>query len=83
MWIGVVTGVRHTSEMQGGRGGGAGGAPGGVWGPSKHLKHCSHVCDLGRVEAQRLIERHRVLPSQKRMRAGVSVREARDRAWDG
>ena len=30
-----------------------------------HPKHCLHGCDAGRVEAQRLVERCRVLPSWK------------------
>eukprot|EP00964_Phaeocystis_antarctica_P156657 scaffold126464_cov39-Phaeocystis_antarctica.AAC.1 len=30
-----------------------------------HLEHPLHGCDAGRVEAQRLVERVRVLPSRK------------------
>ena len=30
-----------------------------------HLEHAAHVRDLGRVEAERLVERRRVLPSRK------------------
>ena len=30
-----------------------------------HPKHAPHVCDAGRVETQRLVERRRVLPSPK------------------
>ena len=30
-----------------------------------HLKHVRHGCDAGRVEAQRLVERRRVLPRRK------------------
>jgi len=30
-----------------------------------HPEHEAHVCDLGRVEAERLVERGRVLPSRK------------------
>ena len=30
-----------------------------------HRKHGLHVCDAGRVEAQRLVEHRRVLPSNK------------------
>ena len=30
-----------------------------------HVEHVVHVCDAGRVEAQRLVERHRALPSRK------------------
>ena len=30
-----------------------------------HIKHAVHACDAGRVEAQRLVERNRVLPSRK------------------
>ena len=41
-----------------------------------HINHVGHVCDAGRVETQRLVERRRVLPSRKEaykegeMRAG-------------
>ena len=28
-----------------------------------HLEHVLHICDTGRVEAQRLVERTRILPS--------------------
>ena len=31
-----------------------------------HVKHEMHVRDAGRVEVQRLVERHRVLPSRRR-----------------
>eukprot|EP00964_Phaeocystis_antarctica_P057078 scaffold33736_cov50-Phaeocystis_antarctica.AAC.2 len=30
-----------------------------------HLQHAAHVRDAGRVEAQRLVERRRALPSRK------------------
>eukprot|EP00964_Phaeocystis_antarctica_P009640 scaffold5248_cov49-Phaeocystis_antarctica.AAC.3 len=30
-----------------------------------HVEHAVHVRDAGRVEAQRLVERRRVLPSRK------------------
>eukprot|EP00964_Phaeocystis_antarctica_P062441 scaffold37413_cov54-Phaeocystis_antarctica.AAC.4 len=30
-----------------------------------HPEHAAHGCDLGRVEAQRLVERRRALPSRK------------------
>ncbi len=30
-----------------------------------HPKHLTHGCDAGRVEAQRLVERLRLLPSRK------------------
>ena len=30
-----------------------------------HIEHVVHVCDAGRVEAQRLVERRRSLPSGK------------------
>ena len=36
---------------------------------SAHRKHAVHVCDAGRVEAQRLVERVRGLPSRKGGRA--------------
>eukprot|EP00964_Phaeocystis_antarctica_P018609 scaffold10266_cov58-Phaeocystis_antarctica.AAC.4 len=36
-----------------------------------HVEHVVHVCDLGRVEAERLVERVRLLPSRKAgMRCG-------------
>ena len=31
-----------------------------------HIEHAAHVCDAGGVEAQRLVERRRVLPSAAR-----------------
>jgi len=34
-------------------------------GAEPHLKHSLHVCDAGRVETQRLVERRRRLPSPK------------------
>ena len=30
-----------------------------------HVEHALHGCDAGRVDAQRLVERRRFLPSQK------------------
>ena len=37
-----------------------------------HEEHLAHVRDLGRVEGQRLVERRRLLPSQKEgMRCGA------------
>ena len=30
-----------------------------------HVEHVLHGCDAGRVEAQRLVERRRLLPSRK------------------
>ena len=30
-----------------------------------HVKHVAHIRDAGRVEAQRLVERRRILPSRK------------------
>ena len=30
-----------------------------------HVEHAVHGCDAGRVEAQRLVERRRALPSRK------------------
>ena len=35
-----------------------------------HPKHVLHVCDFGRVEAQRLVERRGTLPSHKEARGG-------------
>jgi hypothetical protein len=60
----------------GGRAWGGGGASGmlgegptqGLWGQGTrgaHVEHLVHVRDLGGVKAQRLIERHRVLPSRR------------------
>ena len=53
----------------GGRGGGASGMKGRarleVRDEGTHRKHLFHACDAGRVEAQRLVELPRVLPSRK------------------
>ena len=40
---------------------------GGGWQGTRgaHLEHVLHACDAGRVEAQRLVERPRVLPSRE------------------
>ena len=52
-----------------------------------HHKHAGHVCDTRRVEAHRLVERHRALPSQMQgtghaYDAGRGVsREAGRRRW--
>ena len=37
-----------------------------------HVEHAVHVRDLGRVEAERLVERRRALPSRK---AGMQCEE--------
>ena len=34
-----------------------------------HFEHVTRVCDAGRVEAQRLVERHRMLPGRNEKRA--------------
>jgi len=34
--------------------------------PEAHVEHVAHVCDAGRVEAERLVERRRALPRVKR-----------------
>ena len=34
----------------------------GAWHAHAHVKHVAHVCDAGRVETQRLVERRRFLP---------------------
>ena len=53
----------------GGRGGGASGMQGRarleVRGEVTHIKHAFHACDAGRVEAHRLVELLRELPSRK------------------
>ena len=49
-----------------------------------HLEHDSHVRDLGRVEAERLVERRRVLPSPKAgMRRGKRYGSGGVRALGG
>ena len=51
-----------------------------------HMKHFVHGCDVGRVPAQRLVKRRRVLPSKKgRMwEEGGNMRgRARGGAWGG
>eukprot|EP00964_Phaeocystis_antarctica_P150809 scaffold118299_cov60-Phaeocystis_antarctica.AAC.2 len=42
-----------------------------------HVEHAAHVRDAGRVQAQRLVERLRVLPSRK------EVRTMRSEVWAG
>ena len=43
-----------------------------------HLEHVLHVRDIGRVEAERLVERRRELPSRKAgVRCGEVVRPGR------
>ena len=49
-----------------------------------HKEHGVHVRDLGRVEAQRLVERHRVLPSRKEgIRDEARCGPGGMRAWGG
>ena len=59
-----------------------------------HPEHPAHVRDLGRVEAQRLVERRSALPSRKegmrcgarcgpREREGMGWRRPKRRAWRG
>eukprot|EP00964_Phaeocystis_antarctica_P103323 scaffold68612_cov48-Phaeocystis_antarctica.AAC.1 len=58
------------------------------WGPQgtrgAHVEHAAHLRDAGRVEAQRLVERHRALPSRKEgIRRGARCGPEGDRAWGG
>eukprot|EP00964_Phaeocystis_antarctica_P080635 scaffold50376_cov38-Phaeocystis_antarctica.AAC.1 len=66
----VQAGCREGSTADSGR------ARGGA-----HVEHVLHVCDAGGVEAQRLVERRRVLPRVERRAYGVvrgaEYREAR------
>ena len=49
-----------------------------------HGEHAAHVRDAGRVEAQRLVERLRVLPSRKEgVQCGVRFGPGGGRAWAG
>eukprot|EP00964_Phaeocystis_antarctica_P028390 scaffold16009_cov32-Phaeocystis_antarctica.AAC.1 len=49
-----------------------------------HIEHAAHVCDAGRVETQRLVERRRGLPSRKeRIRCWRHVGWEAERAWGG
>ena len=49
-----------------------------------HLKHVLHVCDAGGVEAQRLVERRRALPSREGcIGRGATWGLAKRRAWGG
>ena len=49
-----------------------------------HLEHEAHVRDAGRVEAEQLVERRRVLPSRKEGRAMPGeVWAGGGRAWAG
>ena len=57
----------------------------GGWGTRRaHAEHVAHGCDLGRVEAQLLVERRRALPSRKEgMRCGRRCGPGGGRAWRG
>ena len=47
-----------------------------------HVKHGPHVCDAGCVEAQRLVERPRKLPSKKRsIEGGAACEQGGERAY--
>ena len=48
-----------------------------------HVKHEMHVRDAGRVEVQRLVERHRMLPSQGHTMRGKVRNRRGGRAWGG
>eukprot|EP00964_Phaeocystis_antarctica_P152664 scaffold120659_cov51-Phaeocystis_antarctica.AAC.3 len=59
---------------------------GGCWQGMRgaHVKHVLHGCDFGRVEAQRLVERRRGLPSRKgSIGRGATCRPGVGRAWGG
>eukprot|EP00964_Phaeocystis_antarctica_P163846 scaffold140798_cov250-Phaeocystis_antarctica.AAC.1 len=43
-----------------------------------HVEHLVHGCDLGRIEAERLVERRRVLPSRKAGACDAGRGEARE-----
>ena len=70
-------------------GGGAGSGQrglycGGCWQGMRgaHIKHVLHVCDAGRVEAQRLVKRRRVLPSRNgSIGRGATCEPGGGRAW--
>ena len=72
MWEEVRPG-RRAGEVQ--TGDGAAGH-----GRGAHHQHVAHVCDAGRVQAQRLVERIRVLPSP---RGGMESRKCRLRGGRG
>ena len=59
--------IQREAELRGRQAGQEAGGRGGRRGA--HLKHVRHVRDAGRVEAQRLVERIRALPSAK---AGIA-----------
>eukprot|EP00964_Phaeocystis_antarctica_P118876 scaffold82604_cov55-Phaeocystis_antarctica.AAC.2 len=49
-----------------------------------HVEHFAHIRDAGRVEADRLVERRRALPSRmKGVRCGARCGPRGGRAWDG
>jgi len=49
-----------------------------------HVEHAAHVRDAGRIEAQRLVERRRVLPSRKAgVRCGARCGPGCGRIWAG
>ena len=64
MWAGWREAVGRRRKQRAGRS-----RPnyGGCWQGTRgaHQKHVLHICDAGRVPAQRLVERPRVLPSSK------------------
>ena len=60
-WKGRGAGAVHAACRRGPEWGSAGRGTRGA-----HPKHALHGCDAGRVEAQRLLEHRRVLPSRKK-----------------
>ena len=98
--IGIRCGapVRRRADREGGwprawGGGGASGAQGGArlkaggQAQAAHPEHLPHRCDAGRVKAERLVKRRRLLPSRKEsirceVRAGRREgREGREACW--
>ena len=80
---------RYPGQEARGRGGGGGArsmheGTGWTLGTAEaHVKHLAHVRDAGHVEAQRLVERRRVLPSHNGAHGRVTRGARGPRAWGG
>ena len=78
---GPEAGVRRTAAAQAACTGRARLKAGGQGTRGAHVEHLMHQYDLGRVEAQRLVERPRVLPSRKEdFRCGARCGQGGERA---
>ena len=83
-WSNASAACREGSSGSMGRGGGGVQSRGAGRGHARgaHVKHVVHGRDAGRVKAQRLVERLRILPSGKREH-GKRGRHAEPQGWEG